>query len=65
MRVGGGGGLRGGLAPGHQEAAVLRNAPLRNNPRVSWCDATHCKSASALHTRFDACAVKVGGESIG
>jgi len=31
--------------------------PPRNSPRVSPCDATHCNSANALHTRFDAAAV--------
>jgi hypothetical protein len=37
----------------------------KNNPRVSGCDATHCKSASALHTRLEQWAVKVGGLSNG
>ena len=30
----------------------------RNADRVSGCEATHCNSASALHTRFDWCACK-------
>mmetsp|Transcript_39122 Transcript_39122/g.96293 ORF Transcript_39122/g.96293 Transcript_39122/m.96293 type:complete len:218 (-) Transcript_39122:111-764(-) len=38
---------------------------LRNTVRVSGCEATHCSSASALHTRFEACAVSCGGESSG
>lgn len=29
--------------------------------RVSGCEATHCSKASALHTRFDWWAVRVGG----
>jgi hypothetical protein len=39
--------------------------PWRNSPRVSGCEATHCSSASALHTLFDACAVSEGGVSNG
>lgn len=38
---------------------------LKNNPRVSGCDATHCNNANALHTRLDAWAVRVGGVSNG
>lgn len=33
----------------------------KNTERVSWCDATFCRRASALHTRFDCWAVNVGG----
>lgn len=33
----------------------------KNADRVSGCDATFCNSANALHTRFDCCAVNVGG----
>ena len=33
----------------------------RKSVRVSGCDATHCSSARALHTRFDDDAVSVGG----
>lgn len=33
----------------------------RNTDRVSGCEATHCNSANALHTRFDWWAVNVGG----
>lgn len=33
------------------------HVPARKRPRVSLCDATHCKSAKALHTRFEAAAV--------
>lgn len=29
--------------------------------RVSGCDAIHCNKANALQTRFDCCAVNVGG----
>lgn len=32
---------------------------------MSGCEATHCRSASALHTRLEACAVSVGGERRG
>ena len=38
---------------------------LRKSVRVSVWEATHCSNASALHTRFDACAVSAGGESSG
>ena len=38
---------------------------FRKSARVSGCDATHCRSASALHTRFDAWLVSDGGESSG
>ena len=38
---------------------------LRKNARVSGCDATHCRSASALHTLLDAWFVSDGGESRG
>lgn len=37
----------------------------RNSPRVSLCDATHWRRASALHTRFDAPAVSDAGDSSG
>lgn len=33
----------------------------RKAVRVSGCEATHCSKASALHTRFDWWAVRVGG----
>lgn len=35
--------------------------PLRNKVRVSLWEATHCKRASALQTRFDAAAVNCEG----
>lgn len=40
-------------------------SPCRKRLRVSGCEATHCSSASALHTRFEACAVSDGGDSRG
>jgi len=43
----------------------LEQVPSRKSLRVSWCEATHCRSARALQTRFEACAVRLGGESIG
>jgi len=45
--------------------AVGGGIPWRNRLRVSWCDATHCRSARALHTRLEACAVRAGGVSSG
>ena len=39
----------------------LIDLPFRNRPLVSLCEATHCKSARALHTRFDAAAVSCDG----
>lgn len=39
--------------------------PLRNKPRVSLWDATHCNNASALQTRFEAAAVSCDGLSNG
>jgi len=39
--------------------------PCRNMARVSWWEATHCRRASALHTRLEAWAVRAGGESKG
>lgn len=59
------------MASQHQTSTPTRrhqpagNAPARNSDLVSGCDATHCKSASALQTRLDAVAVKVGGDSDG
>ena len=41
--------------------AAAGGIPWRKRLRVSWCDATHCSSASALHTRLEACAVRAGG----
>ena len=38
---------------------------FKNGCRVSICDATHCNNANALQTRFDACAVNVGGVNNG
>ena len=38
---------------------------FKNKARVSGWLATHWSSASALHTRDDASAVSVGGDSIG
>jgi hypothetical protein len=35
--------------------------PPRNSARVSWWEATHCSSASALQTRFEAAAVSCDG----
>lgn len=44
--------------------AILQlNIPLRNRARVSLCEATHCRSASALHTRLEAAAVSCEGLS--
>lgn len=45
----------------------LRGAcvPFKKSWRVSECEATHWRSASALHTRFEACAVSAGGDSSG
>ena len=37
----------------------------RNLARVSPCDATHCSSASALHTRFDTAPVSAAGDRYG
>ena len=56
--------VSGGWACG-RTGGSLSVAPERKRPRVSWCDATHCSNANALQTLFDACAVKVGGDSIG
>ena len=39
--------------------------PCKNKLLVSKCDATHCSSAKALQTLFEACAVKDGGERSG
>ena len=39
--------------------------PFINLDFVSGCDATHCKSANALHTRVLAFDDNTGGESIG
>lgn len=44
---------------------MLPASPWRKRARVSACEATHCSSAKALHTRLLACAVRVGGESMG
>lgn len=33
----------------------------RKSDRVSLCEATHCRSARALQTRFEAWAVRDGG----
>ena len=51
---------------------VLRNGykkrgicACRKRARVSLCDATHCRSARALHTRFEAPAVSEAGASKG
>ena len=41
------------------------NIPLKKRLRVSLCDATHCKSAKALQTRFEAAAVSWEGLSSG
>lgn len=38
-----------------------RALPLRNNVRVSLCDATHWRRASALHTLLEAAAVSCDG----
>eukprot|EP00967_Tisochrysis_lutea_P068230 scaffold89288_cov35-Tisochrysis_lutea.AAC.1 len=38
---------------------------FKKSVRVSGCDATHCRSARALHTRFEAWAVSDGGERRG
>ncbi len=35
--------------------------PFRNKVLVSLWEATHCSSANALHTRFDAAAVSCDG----
>lgn len=42
-----------------------QDSPLRKRERVSACDATHCSSASALQTRFEACAERVAGDRNG
>mmetsp|Transcript_3544 Transcript_3544/g.5536 ORF Transcript_3544/g.5536 Transcript_3544/m.5536 type:complete len:200 (+) Transcript_3544:655-1254(+) len=51
---------------------VLRNGyrnsgmcALRKSARVSGCEATHCSSARALHTRLEAWLVSDGGDSRG
>src|SRR5882762_2926182 len=49
----------------YEQTGWLRNTPLRNNCRVSECDATHCNKARALHTRLDTCAVRFGGDKSG
>ena len=41
------------------------NIPCKNKLLVSRWDATHCSSAKALQTRFDACAVSEGGDNRG
>jgi hypothetical protein len=41
------------------------HSPFKNSCRVSECDATHCKRANALQTRFETWAVRLGGESSG
>jgi len=38
-----------------------QHIPLRKSARVSLCEATHCRSASALQTRFEAAAVSCDG----
>lgn len=37
----------------------------RKRERVSLCEATHCRRARALQTRFEACAVSEGGARSG
>lgn len=39
--------------------------PFKNSPLVSLCEATHCKSASALQTLLEAAAVSCDGFSSG
>lgn len=41
------------------------DVPPRKRPRVSLCEATHCRSARALQTRFEAAAVSCEGLSSG
>ena len=42
-----------------------RQVPFKKSCLVSGWDATHWRSARALQTRLDTCAVRFGGESIG
>ena len=42
-----------------------RDPPLRNSCLVSVWEATHCKSARALQTRFETWAVRLGGDRRG
>lgn len=42
-------------------AWLLVSLPPRKRPRVSLWEATHCNSARALQTRFDAAAVSCDG----
>lgn len=35
--------------------------PCKKSALVSLCDATHCRSANALQTRFEAAAVSCDG----
>jgi len=52
-----------GRSVGFLSSSYEKHIPLRNKALVSLCDATHCKSASALQTRFEAAAVNCDGLS--
>lgn len=41
------------------------DTPFKNSCLVSECEATHCRRARALQTRFETCAVRLGGERRG
>ena len=50
---------------GKSDRNKRHDVPFKNRLLVSEWLATHCSNARALHTRFEACAVKEGGESAG